>query len=282
MKSIFRVFILITNLVLPVDNFSNAQEIVPDNFVDYKRIVKFRDSSYINLVDIDSFSIQWGNQILKNLNLNTLNTFDRASKIQKYIHENIRSTGKQPPIHDIIIKKNGNCWDHAIICVFLLRMAGIPARFAVEINLKHNVCWYGLKAKRQNCGLWGYDHNDHVWVLFYDGSSWQPLDSELDIMGLSDFIKHRWGKISPFPFKLLPYGPPFIIWEDTGGGFLHMRTITKQIWANKTDDTYILVCKRDWYEFLNEFENAKYENLEHNLFPKDKEKAIKRMSKKWF
>lgn len=63
-------------------------------------------------------------------------------------------------------------------------------------------------------------HNDHVWVLFYDGNVWQLYDSELDIIGLNDFIIKRLEKVSPFFLEILLFGPPFIIWAANGGGLL--------------------------------------------------------------
>lgn len=247
------------------------------HFSDYNKILGFGKESAV-----DSFSVAWGQNVLNELNLNGQTNFEKALRIKDYIHKNINCYGRQSNIHDIIKERKGNCYDHARLSVFLLRMSGVPAKFAFEINLKKNVFWWGNKAKKQNNGTWGYHHNDHVWVLFYDGITWQPLDSELDIVGIDDFVIRRWEKISPYYFKVLPYGPPFIIWEDTGDGFLNMNTITKQIWMNKPDSTYTKVNKSEWFRFLNEFDGVTREKLDKSLFPRDKEIRIKRMAKLWF
>jgi hypothetical protein len=251
-------------------------------FTDYNKILGFESSSGDRILVVDSFSVDWGQNVLNELNLNGQTNFEKALRIKNFIHMNIDCYGRQSNIHDIIKERKGNCYDHARLSVFLLRMSGVPAKFAFEINLKKNVFWWGNKAKKQNRGTWGYHHNDHVWVLFYDGSTWQPLDSELNIIGIKDFVIRRWEKISPYYFKLLPYGPPFIIWEDAGDGFLNMKTITKQIWMNKPDSTYTKVNKSEWFRFLNEFDGVTREKLDHSLFPSDKEIRIKRMSKLWF
>jgi len=251
-------------------------------FTDYTKIFGFGKSENERLLKIDSFSIDWAKKVLDELNLSKLTNFEKALKIRDFVHKNIKCYKRQPGIHSIIVNKTGNCWDHARISAFLLRMAGVPAKFAFEINLKKNVYWWGNKAKKQNSGMWGFYHNDHVWVLFFDGKQWQPYDSELNILGMDDFVNQRLGKISPYYFKILPYGPPFIIWEDTGQGFTNMRTITKQIWSNKPDNTYKKVNKSDWYCFLSNFEEITYEKLKYNLFPKDMEKKIKEMCKVWF
>lgn len=251
-------------------------------FSDYNKILGFGNSSDNRILAIDSFSVEWGQNVLNELNLNGQTNFEKALRIKNYIYKNIDCYGRQSNIHDIIKEKKGNCYDHARLSVFLLRMSGVPAKFAFEINLKKNVPWWGNKAKKQNRGTFGYFHNDHVWVLFYDGRTWQPFDSELDIIGIDDFVIHRWGKISPYYFKLLPYGPPFIIWEDTGDGFLNMKTITKQIWMNKPDSTYTKVNKSEWFRFLNEFDGITLEKLDKSLFPQDKEIRIKKMTKLWF
>jgi hypothetical protein len=251
-------------------------------FTDYNKILGFESSSGDRIMIVDSFSVDWGQNVLNKLKLNGQTNFEKALRIKNFIYMNIDCYGRQSNIHDIIKERKGNCYDHARLSVFLLRMSGVPAKFAFEINLKKNVFWWGNKAKKQNRGIWGYHHNDHVWVLFYDGSTWQPLDSELNIIGIDNFVMRRWEKISPYYFKLLPYGPPFIIWEDTGDGFLNMKTITKQIWINKPDSTYTKVNKSDWFRFLNEFDGVTREKLDHSLFPRDKEIRIKRMAKLWF
>jgi len=251
-------------------------------FTDYNKILGFESSSGDRILAVDSFSVYWGQNVLNELHVNGQTNFEKALRIKNFIHKNIDCYGRQSNIHAIIEERKGNCYDHARLSVFLLRMSGVPAKFAFEINLKKNVFWWGKKAKKQNRGTWGYHHNDHVWVLFYDGSTWQPLDSELDIIGINDFVIRRWEKISPYYFKLLPYGPPFIIWEDAGDGFLNMKTITKQIWMNKPDSTYTKVNKSEWFRFLNEFDGVTREKIDHCLFPSDKEIRIKRMSKLWF
>lgn len=251
-------------------------------FTNYNKILGFGNSSGDRIMVVDSFSVDWGQNVLNGLNLSGQNNFEKALRVKNYIHKNIKCYGRQSNIHDIIKERKGNCYDHARLSVFLLRMSGVPAKFAFEINLKKNVFWWGEKAKKQNRGTFGYYHNDHVWVLFYDGRTWQPFDSELDIIGIDDFVIRRWGEISPYYFKLLPYGPPFIIWEDAGDGFLNMKTITKQIWMNKPDSTYTKVNKSEWFRFLNEFDGVTLEKLDHSLFPGDKEMRIKRMAKLWF
>jgi hypothetical protein len=273
------IFFIFTVLVSSL-SYSQVDSI--SKFTDYKKILGFGKSDNERILKIDSFSIDWAKKVLDELNLSKLTNFEKALKIRDYIHKNIKCYKRQVDIHGIIVNKTGNCWDHARISAFLLRMAGVPAKFAFEINLKKNVYWWGKKAKKQNNGTWGFYHNDHVWVLFFDGKQWQPYDSELNILGIEDFVNRRFGKISPYYFKMLPYGPPFIIWEDTGQGFSNMRTITKQIWSYKTDNTYAKVNKSDWYSFLSNFEEITYDKLNHNLFPKDMEKKIKDMCKIWF
>lgn len=260
--------------------FSQTDSI--SQFTNYNKILGFGSPSSNRILIIDSFSVDWGKKVLYELNLNGLTDFDKALKIKNYIHKNIGCYGRQTNIHDIIKKQTGNCYDHARLSVFLLRLAGVPAKCVIEINLKKNVFWWGNKAKKLHIGTFGYYHNDHVWVLFYDGNSWQPYDSELDVIGMDDFVVHRWGKISPFYFKILPYGPPFIIWEDTGNGFISMKSITKQIWSHKPDSTYTKVSKTEWLSFLSEFEEMTYEKLYNNLFPKDMGKSIKKMCKIWY
>lgn len=274
--------LFIVSILYFIDNACYAQSDSLKMFCNFQRIRWIDIPKYIAYFQPDSFSIDWGNKTLVQLEVNGLSNYAKALKIQKYVHENFGCTGRQYSIPNMIKNKNGNCADHAVISIFLLRMAGVPSKFAFEINLKNNFYWWGNKAKKQHCGLYGFNHNDHVWVLFYDGTSWQPYDSELNIFGIDDFVKTRWGKRSPYFLGITPYGPPFIIWEDTGNGLLQMKTITKQIWNHKPDETYNRISKNEWYKFIDIFEGATYEALEHTLFSSDKERAIKAISHQWF
>lgn len=159
-------------------------------------------------------------------------------------------------------------------------MAGIPAKCTFEIDLRDNVFWWANKARKLHMGTFGDYHNDHVWVLFYDGSSWQPYDSELDILRIKDFVIKRWDFISPFHFGILPFGPPFIVWEDSGNGFIDMRPITKQLWLNKPDSTYTKTSKEEWFRFISEFDTMTLELLDENFIPAEKGGMIKIMCKK--
>jgi len=265
-------------LLLGFPGYSRSDSIF--KFTDYKKIIGFGSQTDDRILKIDSFSIDWGTKVINELKLNGLTAFEKATKIKNYVHKNIKCYGREYNIHDIIKKGKGNCYDHARISIFLLRMAGVPAKFAFEINLRNNVFWWANKAKKQHMGTFGDYHNDHVWVLFYNGDSWQPYDSELNILGINEFVKRRWNYISPFYFRILPFGPPFIIWEDTGDGFYNMKAIAKQVWLNKPDSTYAKVSKSEWFNFLSEFDGSTHEKLEHDFFSDQQLKSIKRMCKK--
>lgn len=254
-----------------------SQEDSTQLFNDYLKIIGFNHK----IVAVDDTSIYFAKMLCDSLKIEGDN-YEKALKIKNYIHKEFSPYGRRISLIETIQKKSGNCWDHARLSVFLLRYAGVPAKFAYEINLKKNVFWWGFKAKKEKSGLWGYKHNDHIWVLFFDGKQWQPFDSELDIIGINEFVTKRWGRISPYFGKILPYGPPFIIWEDIGYGLANMKSITQEIWNHKNNNDYTKVSKEEWYLFFNQFESFTYEFLNTNFFPKKFEILINNMHKKWF
>jgi hypothetical protein len=132
------------------------------------------------IVEPSTEEIEWGNQLLKKLNLENLNCFEKAKAIQRYASDNFMYRIRSPrTINDIINIKGGNCVSHTIMGLFLLRLSGIPAKLCYEFHVKNSFVIDQWRANSQKAAYFGNCHNSHYWILFYDGSEWQPYDSAL-------------------------------------------------------------------------------------------------------
>ncbi len=240
-------------------------------FLDYKNIKIDNDYTY----NIEQSSIDWGNKLLKELNISELNNYEKAVSINKYIYDNIEFCGfRANNIKEIIENKKGNCFCHARLGIFLLRLAGVPSKFVYEIHIRKCIIPRKIKGKNKKTGLYGCAHNDHIWVFFYDNGNWIPFDSSLGIIGINEFITKRWDN------KFL-MGPPFVIYEDTGNGLVKMKNITNKLWNNKPKDSFKIIDFNTWFEFLSSFSEMKIEDFDK---PLDKSLLLKisKMSKLWY
>ncbi len=240
-------------------------------FLDYKNIKTDNDYTY----NIEQSTIDWGNQLLKELNVSELNNYEKAVCINKYIHDNIEFCGfRANNIKEIIENQKGNCFCHAQLGIFLLRLSGIPAKFAYEIHIRKCTIPRKIKGENKTTGLYGCAHNDHIWVFFYDNGNRIPFDSSLGITGINEFItKSRDNKSLP--------GPPFVIYEDTGNGLEKMKNITIELWNNKPKDSFNIIDFNTWYDFLNCFSDMKIEDFDKPL-DKSLLLEISKISKLWY
>ncbi len=240
-------------------------------FLDYKKIKIDNNYTY----NIEQSTIDWGEQLLKELNISGLNNYEKAVCINKYIHNNIEFCGfRANNIKEIIENKKGNCFCHARLGIFLLRLAGIPAKFAYEIHIRRCSIFGKIKGKNKNTGLYGCAHNDHIWVFFYDTGNRIPFDSSLGIIGMKEFITKRWNN------KFI-MGPPFVIYEDTGNGLEKMKNITIKLWNTKPKDSFNIIDFNTWYEFLNSFSEMEIEDFDKPL-DKSLLRRINKISKLWY
>ena len=240
-------------------------------FLDYKNIKIDNDYTY----NIDQSTIDWGNELLKEINISELTNYEKAASINKYIYDNIGFCGfRANDIKEIIENQKGNCFSHARLGIFLLRLSGVPAKFAYEIHIRKCTISGKIKGKNKKTGLFGCAHNDHIWVFFYNNGNWIPFDSSLGIIGINEFITKRWDT------KFL-MGPPFVIYEDTGNGLEKMKNITIELWNNKPKDSFNIIDFNTWYEFLNSFSEMEIGDFNN---PLDKSLLLKisKMSKLWY
>jgi hypothetical protein len=255
-----------------------------DSLVNYQQIVFWGNEK---IIQVEADSIAWGKQVLRSLNLGSLSDFEKAQKICTYLNDNFRfNFQRNLSIREIIEKQGGNCISHALISIFLLRLASIPAKFAHEVHIIKQYrlisLYVGVWAKRQNDGINSFWHNDHVWVWFRNTDTWEPFDSSLEVCGYNQFYRKRFFKHQELSegFAQKWTGPPFVIWEDVGGGFTGMQNITSTI-INPAS-MLALKQKDEWQEFVDLFVDWKQDDFHREYLPEHLIRRIKAMSRRWF
>jgi len=255
-----------------------------DSLVNYQKIVF---SGNEKIIHVEADSIVWGKQVLRSLNLGSLSDFEKAQKICTYMSDNFAYNFQRSlSISEIIKKKGGNCVSHTLMGIFLLRLAGIPAKFSHEVHItkqyKPISLYVGLWAKRENDGINSFWHNDHVWIWFRNTDAWEPFDSALSICGFDQFYRKRFFKQKELSesFAQKWTGPPFVIWEGVGDGFVGMKNITSTI--INPESMLALKYKDEWLEFVDLFINLEQGDFHKEYLPKQLILKIKTMSVRWF
>ena len=240
-----------------------------------------------NTIQVDANSIKWGQQILDSLNLEKCDAFAKAQKICKYLNDNFAyNFQRNSSIAEIIKRKGGNCVSHTLMGIFLLRLAGIPAKFAHEVHIIKQYrlisLYVGFYAQKANDGINSFWHNDHVWVWFRNIATWEPFDSALDVCGLDRFYQKRFYRHKELSKGLAQKwtGPPFVVWEGIGQGFDGMKNITSSI---ITPEAMMLLKNTiEWQDFVNLFVDWRQDDFHKEYLPRHLIQRIKSMSIQWF
>jgi hypothetical protein len=222
-------------------------------------------------------TIEWGKNVLDKLSLKNKSPIEKASEIQEFVHENIGySSAFYGKLAHFIEAGTGNCNSHARMGIFLLRLAGVPAKFAWESHLILSTDEVDKKAKKDGSWISGYYTSGHVWVLFWDGETWVPYDSAFGYAGYDSVVKLRWDGVDYKETR-----SPFVIWEDTGWGFDDMKNITKFVWDRYTLKNHHCVSHGDWMAFISMFVDMSVEDARRPL-NEYTWKAVDRIARNFF
>jgi len=238
-------------------------------------------------IQVETDAITWGKQVIRSLNLGSLSDFEKAQRICTYLSNNFSYNFQRSlSIREIIERQGGNCVSHTLMGIFLLRLAGIPAKFAHEVHLTKPYrlisLYVGLWAKRENDGINSFWHNDHVWVWFLDNGAWEPFDSALGVCGFNQFFEKRFHQQKELSkgFAQKWTGPPFVVWEGEGDGLTDMKNVTSTI-INPVSMA-ALKYKDELQELVDTFTNWKQEDFHREYLSEKMIHNIKVMSRKWF
>lgn len=193
--------------------------------------------------------LAWGRARLTEIDVAGRPPVERAARIVRYIHERFAFSPERPPtLADFIANRSGNCYAHARMSAFMLRLAGVPARFMYEIHLERKNEEATAEARAGGTGLFGEFHNDHFWVLYHDGRTWIPLDSALGISNRDEFLRVKIDE---------PAGgvanPPFLLWRDSDNPEAAMENVTAAFWIEIGRATVPGVAVADWKALLDTF-----------------------------
>lgn len=246
---------------------------INERFLDYMAIRAGKNSRTSTL----ETTIEWGKNVLVKLCIENKSSSKKAAAIQEFVHKNFGfSSAFYGKLARFIEAGTGNCNSHARMGIFLLRLAGVPAKFAMERNLFLSTDEDHEKVKKDGGWNLGYYTGGHVWVLYWDGESWIPFDSAFGYSGYDGFLKYRWEGVDYKETR-----PPFLIWEDTGWGFDDMKNITKSVWERYRLKDHHYVSHGDWMAFISLFADRDVEDTQKPQ-PDQTTKVIDRIARNFF
>ncbi len=108
---------------------------------------------------------------------------------------------KKRTVEQIVEQKGGNCFEQTLVVQDILSRVGVKTRRIREINIQppserrrgnaaERVAATGLSAS-----VFGYQHNDHVWIEYFDADlgQWQPADPTTNVIGIAQWEDVRMG-----------------------------------------------------------------------------------------
>jgi transglutaminase-like putative cysteine protease len=193
----------------PIDNIGIAPDVRINNeekdwvrfASDYLKQVPVVQLGSYNYTDTAQVEMQ---RLANDIAGNAATTFDKVRNIIWWTNKNFfwaftdyqRRTTKQ-----VICRQGGNCNEQAVVVRALLKELNVKTRRTSEINIQPENERRQKDAEKRigetgNKGsVFGYRHNDHVWIEFFDEESrqWIPADPTLGLAGLENWIKSRIG-----------------------------------------------------------------------------------------
>lgn len=243
---------------------------------------RFRDPSEIRLSAQqverpDAATFTWGRGVLAELGVAAMPPAGRAEAIVRYLHRTLAFTPDRPAtIAAAVAAGGGNCYAHARVAAFLLRLAEVPARFVYDVHLEHKTPLASEQARERGIALFGHYHNDHFWLLFHDGSSWIPFDSSLGIANRAEFLRVKVDQ---------PAGgvanPPFLVWRESADPTEPMENVTASFWAELGRSSLPGVSPADWQHLLDAFSGLAVDDLRRPIDPV-REAVIARVARPFF
>jgi transglutaminase-like putative cysteine protease len=251
-----------------------AAEPVPAPFRDAREIRISKDKVEFP----DDQLVAWGRAQLTALGVADQPAAARAERIAQYIHSNFGFTPDRPAtIADFVAAKAGNCYAHARLSAFLLRLAEVPAKFVYDVHLEHKSPSAAEQARAIPTGMFGQYHNDHFWLLYFDGTSWIPFDSSLGIANRADFLRAKVDQ---------PTGgvanPPFLLWQQSPNPTAPMENITANFWTNIGRPTIPRVPATEWQALLDSLGRLEVVDLHGQPLTADQEAQIARVARAFF
>lgn len=155
---------------------------------------ELKDTSKINL-DVLAKSIvrNTGNSIVS-----------QVQRVVQWTNMNFEWTGndyKNRTVKEIIARGGGLCSEQTRVTRDLLNRLGIKTRSISEINIQPDDSSRQMRAEAKvkefgsKMSVFGLNHNDHVWIEYYDieKNLWLPADPTLGLVGIESWLRARIG-----------------------------------------------------------------------------------------
>ena len=143
--------------------------------------------------------------VANEINSRVLNVNDDDEKVKRIFSwindefEWVETDYIERTVEEILIRKAGNCAEHAKVVEKVLNYIEIKTRWILEINSQPR------SMERQNFSndliekhgdfysIFGWNHNDHRWLEYYNKntSQWVPIDTAFGVLGLNQWLKMR-------------------------------------------------------------------------------------------
>ena len=134
--------------------------------------------------------------------LNIHNDDEKVKQIFSWINDEfewVETDYVERTAEEILIRKAGNCAEHAKVVEKVLNYIGIKTRWILEINSQPE------SIERQNFSndliekdgdfysIFGWNHNDHRWLEYYNNNTrqWVPIDTAFGVLGLNHWLEMR-------------------------------------------------------------------------------------------
>lgn len=155
-----------------------------------------------------------------------------------WTHANMDWTGtdyQKRTVQEILQRGGGNCFDQANVIAALLETQGIRHRRMREINIqpasdqRQNDAEAQILRSGNRASVFGRQHNDHVWIEFYDASEnvWIPADPTLNVMGVDEWVAARMGFANRPVHDVVPFADmlvPIAVLAEGDAGDFHLES----------------------------------------------------------
>jgi hypothetical protein len=192
--------------------------------------------------------------------------YDKARRINDWLFKEFEWTAtdyQKRTVEEIIERKGGNCAEQTMVFAAALTSINIPSRWVLEVNSHPESLERQKNAEEliQSVGykasLFGFMHNDHRFLEFYDEKSqqWVPADSSFGVFGMEEWITKRLGfsrDSIPSQESIIPL---FIAVLDDEK---HIEMISNEAYLRTAFSRYSYIPLHDldaWYEHLEKLQD---------------------------
>lgn len=134
--------------------------------------------------------------------LNVTDDDEKVKRIFSWINDEfkwVETDYVERTVEEILIRKAGNCAEHAKVVENVLNYIEIKTRWILEINSqpesmeRQNFSSDLIEKHGDFYSIFGWNHNDHRWLEYYNKNTrqWVPIDTAFGVLGLNHWLDMR-------------------------------------------------------------------------------------------